>query len=144
MRRVAGTLTAAALLLTGCCGTNSNCRIGPSTGEVVAATVGVLAAAAVTTTVIVKVERSHHNIKGCLLNTPDGLSIQDAGNHKTYTLSGATTNLTEGTLVRVHGSRAKQKKGSQTSPAFVVQSLKKSYGPCAVTSTPPKATAAFR
>jgi hypothetical protein len=126
-----------ALMFTGCCGPNDpNCRnvsIGPSTGEIVAVAVGIVAAVGVTTAVVIEVEHSHHNIKGCIFNSPDGLEIQDAGTHKKFMLTGATLGLKEGNLVRIHGSRAKKQKESKTDQVFVVQSLKKTYGACTVT-----------
>lgn len=146
MRRIIGTMTLGtfALMFSGCCGPNDpNCRnvgsIGPSTGEIVAAAVGVVAVIGFGTAAIIEVEHSHHNIKGCIFNSSDGLEIEDAGTHKRFMLAGTTTDLKEGTLVRIHGSRAKKQKGSTTIQAFVVQDLKKTYGPCTV--TPPSAKA---
>jgi hypothetical protein len=123
-------------MLTGCCGpSDPNCRnvsFGPSEGEIIAATVGIVAAVGVTTAVIIDVEHSHHNIKGCIFSDPDGLQIQDAGTHKEFILTGATSELKEGNLVRIHGSRAKKQGGNKTEQVFVVQSLKKSYGACSL------------
>jgi hypothetical protein len=139
MRRIIGSVSlgSIALMFTGCCGPNDpNCRnvsIGPSTGEIVAVAVGIVAAVGVTTAVVIEVEHSHHNIKGCIFNSPDGLEIQDAGTHKKFMLTGATLGLKEGNLVRIHGSRAKKQKESKTDQVFVVQSLKKTYGACTVT-----------
>jgi hypothetical protein len=139
MRRIIGTvsLSTFALIFSGCCG-NAPCSntgsIGPSSGEIIAATIGVVAVIGGGTAVIIEVEHTHHNIKGCILNSPDGLEIEDAGTHKRWALTGTTSGLKEGTLVRIHGSRAKKQKGSTTVPAFVVQNLKKTYGACPVTS----------
>src|SRR5215469_12776803 len=139
MHSIARTISVAtfSLLLSGCCGPNDpNCRnfnIGPSEGEIIAATVGIVAAVGVTTAVVIEVEHSHHNIKGCIFNSPDGLEIEDAGTHKKFMLTGTTSELKEGTLVRIHGSRAKKQGGSKNEQVFVVQSLKKTYGACPVT-----------
>src|SRR5215469_17914387 len=143
MHSIARTISVAtfSLLLSGCCGPNDpNCRnfnIGPSEGEIIAATVGIVAAVGVTTAVVIEVEHSHHNIKGCTFNSPDGLEIEDAGTHKKFMLTGATSNLREGNLVRIHGSLAKKQKDSATNRVFVVQNVKKTYGACTV--TPPTA-----
>ena len=145
MRHIIGTISLGtfALMFSGCCGPNDpNCRnvsIGPSTGEIVAATIGVIAVIGVGTAVIIEVEHSHHNIKGCIFNSSDGLEIEDAGTHKRFMLAGTTSDLKEGTLVRIHGSRAKKQKDSTTVQAFVVQNLKKTYGPCTVTPSPANA-----
>ena len=145
MRRIIGSVSlgSIALMFTGCCTTNDpNCKnvsFGPSTGEIVAATVGVVAAVGVTTAVVIEVEHSHHNIKGCIFKSPDGLEIQDAGTHKKFVLTGATSDLKDGNLVRIHGSRAKKQKESKTDQVFVVQSLKKTYGACTVTPSTAKA-----
>jgi hypothetical protein len=37
--------------------------------------------------------------------------------------------------VRVHGARAKQKKGDLGDPVFVVEKLNKDYGPCKASAT---------
>ena len=145
MRRIIGSVSLGTitLMFTGCCGPNDpNCHvssIGPSTGEIVAAAVGVVAAVGITTAVIIEVEHSHHNIKGCIFNSSDGLQIEDAGTHKKFILTGATSDLKEGNLVRIHGQRAKRQKDSKTDQVFVVQNLKKTYGACTV--TPPTAKA---
>jgi len=144
MRRIIAIISSGifTFMFTGCCGSNDpNCRstgsIGPSNGEVIAAAVGVVAAVGVTTAVVIEVEHSHHNIKGCTFNSPDGLEIEDAGTHKKFMLTGATSNLREGNLVRIHGSLAKKQKDSATNRVFVVQNVKKTYGACTV--TPPTA-----
>jgi hypothetical protein len=133
-------LGALALVLTGCCAPNApscqNESIGPSEGEVVGVIVGVVAAAGVATAVLINVEHTHHNVKGCISTTPAGLEITDAKTRQRFLLSGATADLKGGSLVRIHGSRAKKPHGSTSDQGFVVQSLNKNYGACTMSPPP--------
>ena len=133
-------LSTLALVLTGCCAPNApNCQnesIGPSEGEVVGAIVGVVAVVGVATAVIITADHTHHNIKGCILTTPAGLEIADANTRKRFLLSGATSDLKDGSLVRIHGSREKKPHGSASDQGFVVQSLTKNYGACTMSPPP--------
>ena len=94
--------------------------------------VGISAGVAVGVIVLVAVSKSHHNIKGCVATGPNGLEVQvplDKG-FETYDLTGTTTNIKEGDLVRVHGAKERKKKGSPGDRVFMVEKLSKDYGPC--------------
>src|ERR1035441_5429626 len=74
----------AAFLLSGATATQS-CNpppqpIGPSTGEIVGAAVGVAAVVTIGTVALVEVHNSHHTIKGCVLAGPGGLQVQNMDN----------------------------------------------------------------
>ncbi len=104
---------------------------------VIAASVG--ASVAVGVIVLVEVNKSHHNIKGCVTSGPNGLEVQvpqDKG-FETYDLTGVTTDIKEGDLVRIHGSKEKKAKGSAGDRVFQVQRLSKDYGPCKAMPKPP-------
>ena len=119
---------------TSCNNTSQPTHIGPSGAEVAGAVVGV-AAVATTAVVLVSVNHSHHNLKGCVFSGPNGLQLRTQ-DMKDYALTGSTTNLAVGNSVHLHGDRQKHEKG--TEQIFLVKELKKSYGPCSVllASTP--------
>jgi hypothetical protein len=119
------------------CQPNQNERIGPSGAEVGAAIAGV-AVVVVGTIVLIDVNHNHHNIKGCVLNGPNGLQVQDGD--KIYSLTGATAQIKAGDVVRVHGDRAKRTKAS-SGATFVVEKVSRDYGPCKSLPAPPAATA---
>ena len=113
--------------LTGCKGQKLD--IGPSTGEVVGAIVGVVAVVGVTTAVLVHVNHSHHQVKGCVSSGPNGLEVQTEGK-TTWLLTGNTQGVPVGNLVKFHGTKVKRAKGSTGEPTFAVESLRKNYGAC--------------
>ena len=118
--------------------TQSIGSIGPSKGEIVAAAVGVVAGVAVITTVVVVEVHNHHTVKGCLINGPNGMQIQESNDAKTtYALEHAPAELKVGDLVRLHGDRGpKVERGGIRS--FKVTEIKKTYGACpAVASVKP-------
>jgi hypothetical protein len=138
----------AALLLSGATSTQS-CNttpqsvggIGPSKGEIIGAAVGVVAVVVIGTVVLVEVHNSHHTIKGCVLAGPGGLQVQDMSNTHIYNVSGVTTGVKVGDVVRLHGDKQKKVKGDP-SQGFVIQKINKDYGACTVTAVPTSVTPA--
>lgn len=112
-------------------------NIGPSKGAIIAAAVGVVAGVAVITTVVVVEVHEHHTVKGCLVNGPNGMQIQETQDPKAvYSLQGAPVDLKVGDLVRLHGDRGpKVKKGDVRT--FQVKEIKKNYGACPAPSPMP-------
>jgi len=126
-----------ALSLLICCGQNGSSagctppqpvHVGPSGGEIAAVAIGVGAAA--TAVILVSVNHAHHNLKGCLFNTPDGVHLR-TDELKDYSLAGSTNNLAVGNKVHLKGDREKRQKGA-SEQVFLVKELKKNYGPCSV------------
>lgn len=78
----------------------------------------------------------HHgaSIKGCAANGPDGLEIRTQNGANVYQLSGATTEVKAGDLVRVKGKKKCAQNGDV--PLFVVRGLAKDYGACAAAGHP--------
>jgi hypothetical protein len=111
-------------------GCNSSGHIGPSTGEIVGATVGIAAAVVVGTVVLVEVNKSHHTIKGCVTAGPDGILVHNESDQKIYSLSGVTAEVKVGDVVKVHGSKEKNQKDSSSDIGFVVARMSRDYGPC--------------
>ncbi|HEY0796040.1 MAG TPA: hypothetical protein VGD64_09690 [Acidisarcina sp.] len=111
----------------------TNCKssgsLGPSGAEVAGVIVGV--GAVIGVGVALEVSHSHHILKGCASSGPNGLELQTGT--KNYLLSGATTDIKPGDIVRVHGSRVKQQKHSTADQTFSVEKLNKDYGPCKAT-----------
>jgi hypothetical protein len=103
--------------------------LGPSNGQVAGAVIGVGAAIAVVT--LVSVEHSHHSLKGCVFADPSGLRLLTSDS-KLYAIDGDVANVKAGDKVTLHGSRVKRAKNSIEPQTFVVQKLRKDYGPCQV------------
>ncbi|MGB6686252.1 MAG: hypothetical protein WBE76_00250 [Terracidiphilus sp.] len=143
MNRRNGIITLGALSTLLLCGSNApvacNEQIGPSSGEVIGAAVGIAAVIAVGTVVLVDVHQSHHTIKGCVTSGPNGLEVLNDKDKKTYTLTGVTANVKVGDVIQVHGS--KEKKDSAGNRDFVVEKLGRDYGQCKVESASAPAAA---
>jgi hypothetical protein len=116
---------------------NKNFSFGPSGGQITAAAIGIGAAVAVTTVVLIEVHRSHHTVKGCVSSGQNGLQVQTQDDMKTYALAGNPANIKVGDLVRFHGTKAKKVKGSAGDRTFTVEKISKDYGPCKLISGPP-------
>jgi hypothetical protein len=108
-----------------CSGTNS-C----TTQQVVLSSAGIAAAFVGTTVgITLTVENQHHTITGCVFSDDGGLKLRTSDS-KIHTLEGNTA-LKTGDRVKFHGSKVKKAKGNDTgSDVFVVQELRKDYGPC--------------
>ena len=119
----------------------SSGSIGPSTGEVVGVVVGVGAAVVVGTVVLVEVNKSHHEIKGCVSTGPNGLEVENESDKKTYALVGVPPNVKVGDIVKVHGNNEKKQKGSTGDQSFFVAEIRKDYGPCKLNPAPAAAAA---
>jgi hypothetical protein len=126
----------------GCTSSSSQQSIGPSNGEIIGAAVGIVAVVVVGTVVLVEVNKSHHNLKGCVTAGPDGLTLHTEGNGKTYALTGVPANVKVGDVIKVHGSKSKGQKDSAGDQDFAVEKMSRDYGPCKALLAPPAGTAA--
>jgi hypothetical protein len=128
-----------------CCGQNGssagcNPPPAPPPGPNVAAIAGGIAAgAAATAVILISVDHAHHNLKGCVFESPGGLQLRTE-DKKDYELTGSTKNLAVGNRVHLKGDRQKHDKG--TEQIFLVKELKKSYGPCSVLNASAPSTGA--
>ena len=104
--------------------------IGPSKGEVVGAAVGVVAVIVVGTVVLVEVNKSHHTLEGCVTAGPNGLEVHEDGNNKVYALTGVTSDVKVGDIVKVHGSKQKGQKDTAGAQDFAVEKMTRDYDPC--------------
>lgn len=114
--------------------------IGPSTGEVVGAAVGIGAVIAVGVVVLVEVDHHHHNLNGCVFATPAGLELQTR-DAKRYMLEGDAATVKAGDRVKLQGNKVKKTKDNQGDQVFSVKSIKKDYGPCPANAAPTAAPA---
>ena len=126
----------------GCNSSPATGSIGPSKGEIIGASVGIVAVVVVGTVVLVEVNRSHHNLKGCVTAGPDGLTLHTEGNGKTYALTGVPANVKVGDVIKVHGSKSKGQKDSAGDQDFAVEEMSRDYGPCKALLAPPVGTPA--
>ncbi len=120
-----------------CSGSTSptQCKIdvGPSTGEVVGAAVGVGAVIAVAIIVPVEISHSHHTLNGCVVTGEKGLELRTS-DAKIYSLEGDAQNIKVGDKIEIHGSKIKKTKDNTGPQVFKVEMLKKDFGPCPVTT----------
>lgn len=75
------------------------------------------------------VENSDHTLQGCLISGPSGLELRTS-DAKIFALEGDAATIKVGDRVKLHGSKLKKTKGSAGDQVFVVEKLKKDYGPC--------------
>ena len=106
-------------------------NIGPSSGEVVGAAVGIGAVIAVAIIVPLEISHSHHALNGCVVTGPNGLELRTSDS-KTYALEGDAASIKVGDRVKLHGSKAKRTKDSTGDQVFRVEKLNRDYGPCPV------------
>jgi hypothetical protein len=114
---------------------------GCTRAQEVGSVVGLAAIVAGTTVVLVEVNKAHHTLKGCVTGGRDSLELTTQDDNKTYALSGATSNLKLGDVVKVHGSKQKAKKGGSGHRDFLVEKINRDYGPCNATPAPQAALA---
>ena len=100
-------------------------RIGPSGAAVAGTAVGVGAAIAIVTVVLLN--HAHHTITGCAFNGPSGMKLK-ASDSKIYAIDADTSSIKAGDKVKVHGSRGKKTKDADQ--MFNVDRVSKDYGPC--------------
>lgn len=124
-------LSCSFLPLSGCKGTG-NFNIGPSNGEVAGVIIGAAVVIGGTTAILIHVNHSHHQVKGCVSSGPNGLEVQTEDN-KTWLLTGNTPNVQAGDLIKFHGTKLKQPRHSTGNPTFEVEKISKDYGPCKAT-----------
>jgi hypothetical protein len=141
MNRRAGILCLTGLSAFLLCGSTApaTCKenIGPSNGEVYGIAAGVAAGLTIGIIVLVEVHKSHHQIKGCVSTGPTGLEVENESDHKIYTLTGASTSLKAGDIVKVKGNKEKQPKGVTANHLFQVEKMSRDYGPCKVPAAAP-------
>lgn len=71
--------------------------------------------------------RHGSTITGCAASGPDGLSLENEGDHQTYSLMGDLAAVKPGDHLRVSG---KKKKTRGTTHPFLVDKVKRDFGAC--------------
>jgi hypothetical protein len=99
-----------------------------SNGEIAGAIVGVVAAGAAIAIIVVH-EHNVHTLKGCVSSDAAGLRMENAGDKRSYALTGDTAGIKSGERVKLSG---KKMKGDKDHPQFAVTKLSKDYGACRV------------
>ena len=102
---------------------------------------GVGAVVAVAIIVPIEVNKSHHQLTGCVITASNGLELQTS-DAKTYSLEGDAASIKVGDRVKIHGSKIKKTKDSTGPQVFKVEMLKKDYGPCPAAAAPGSASLA--
>jgi hypothetical protein len=85
--------------------------------------------------IVFAVNHDHHTLKGCVSSGPNGPELQTSDS-KTYSLEGDSSAIKVGDMVKFHGSKVKKVKDSSANQVFIVEEMKKNYGPCHVTAVP--------
>jgi hypothetical protein len=79
--------------------------------------------------------RRGHRLTGCAAPSPNGLQLQNEGDHRTYALTGNVAAIKPGEIVRVSGK--KEKHDAAGGRPFLVKKLSKDFGTCKVRPTTP-------
>jgi hypothetical protein len=104
--------------------------IGPSTGEIVGAAVGIAAVGAGIGIGIYFAVKHNHSVTGCAASTAGGMTLTTESDKRTYSLTGDVAGIKPGNRVRVSGKKAKEK--SSATPQFLVEKVSKDFGACSV------------
>ena len=104
-----------------------------SNGEIAGAIAGVAGAGAAIALVVVH-EHNLHTLKGCVSSGAGGLRMENAGDKRSYALTGDTAGIKAGERVKLSG---KKMKGDGDHRQFALSKLTKDYGPCEVAKTTP-------
>ncbi len=105
-----------------------------SKGQVIGIFVAVAAVGAAIGVGIYFAVRQPPSITGCARSTPNGVSLLNEGDQKTYMLMGDTALLKTDERVKIKG---KKKKDSSGKPTFLVDKISKDYGACKLATTTP-------
>ena len=95
---------------------------------------GILAVAAtiVVVGVILVVHYKPATVKGCVVSGPNGLELTNNSDKLTYELTGATSAIKPGEVIKVKGKKKHSK--DSANPTFTVKALSKDYGACTATA----------
>jgi hypothetical protein len=104
---------------TSCTKTQVGLSIAGTAAVVVGVTVGITLA----------VQNHNHTLQGCAFSGSSGLELRTS-DAKIYTLEGSAATIKVGDRLKLHGSRLKKTKESTGNQVFVVEKLKRDYGPC--------------
>ncbi len=124
---LASVASCSVLSLDGCKGQNVN--FGPSGGEIAGIIIGAAVVVGGTTAILVHVNHSHHQVKGCVSSSPNGLQLQ-TDDKRNWLLTGNTPEIKAGDLVKLNGTKLKRPKHSTGDPTFEVEKINKDFGPC--------------
>jgi len=106
--------------------------IGPSTGEIVGALVGIAAVGAGIGIGIYFVVKHNHSVTGCAASIAGGMTLRTESDKHTYSLIGDVAGIKPGNRVRVSGKKAKEK--SSGTAQFLVEKVSKDFGACNVSA----------
>ncbi|HSZ64538.1 MAG TPA: hypothetical protein VK828_22260 [Terriglobales bacterium] len=100
---------------------------GVGTGTIVGVIVGVVAAVAVVAIVAIHYSRKR-TITGCVKPTPNGMTVSDEKNDRTYTLSGDIAGIKPGERLTLQGKKIKPSTGN--SLGWEVSKMQTDLGVC--------------
>jgi hypothetical protein len=134
LRSIFATFTILGLLVTSTAPAHAdalgNFQIGPTTGEVVGAVIGIVAVGAAIGFGTYYALHHGHNLTGCTATGANGIELLNQGDQKTYLLAEDFASIKPGEMVRVSGKKGKKAGGAERQ--FFVQKLNKDFGPCTV------------
>jgi hypothetical protein len=104
--------------------------IGPSTGQVVGAIVGIAGVGTAIGIGVYYAAHHGHSLTGCADSANGEEQLHNVADHQTYMLIGETTSIKPGNRFRVSGKKNK----SSASRSFLVEKVSKDYGPCETSS----------
>jgi hypothetical protein len=107
-----------------------NLQIGPTSGQIIGASLGIAGAGAALGFGTYYALHHGHSLVGCTASGAHGLQLLNGGDQQTYFLVGKVDGVKTGELVRVSGKKEKSNAGGEKQ--FLVAKLNKDLGPCAV------------
>jgi hypothetical protein len=103
-------------------------QIGPSTGPIIAAIVGVAAALIVATVVVIHYSKKRA-ITGCVNTGANGMTVTDEKDKEIYALSGDATGVKAGDRMKFQGKKVKSK-GPDKTLVWETKKVAKDFGAC--------------
>jgi hypothetical protein len=101
----------------------------PSGGAIVAAIVGVVAALAVVTYVVIHESSKKRTITGCVSSGESGMSLTDEKDKRSYALTGSTADVKPGDRVTLQGKRIRPKDAGKPL-LWETKAISKDFGVC--------------
>ena len=88
-----------------------------------------IAGAIAAVAIVFVVTHDHHLLKGCVSSGTQGPQLKTSDS-KTFLLEGDPSAIKVGNTVKLHGLKVKKTKESKGDQVFIVDQLKKDFGPC--------------
>ncbi len=100
-----------------------------STGTIIGVIIAVAAAVAIIAVVVVRKSSEKRTITGCVNSEPNGMSLTDDKDNRSYDLSGNGTGIKAGDRMTLQVKKVKSKNAGKT-PVWEAKRVTKDFGLC--------------